>query len=80
MSTTKTTKRNPATTTTTTVELISPRAYAQDLRARVDIHNREFVQFVKDVYAAGVAAHNLVDQAVANVKPTVQPLLARIRN
>ena len=59
--------------------LISPREYVADFRTRLDIHNREVVALVKDLYAAGQRAHELVDQAVSVVKPTVQPLLARIR-
>ena len=81
--TTKTqTKRTPVATTTVVArpELISPREYVQDLRTRIDIHNTEFVQFVKDIYAAGVAAHKLVDQAYANVRPVVAPVIARVRN
>ena len=73
-------KKNTTTTTPATPALISPQSYLQDLKARVQIHNTEFVQLVKDVYQWGVEAHNLVDQAVDTVKPTVQPLLARIKN
>ena len=76
---TRTAKVTTAPAVVETPALISPQAYLQDLRTRVSIHNREFTALVRDVFAAGQRAHEAVDAAVAEVRPVIAPVLARVR-
>ena len=81
--TTKATRTAKVTTTPAVVEapaLISPREYVADFRARLAIHNKEFAALVRDVRDAGTRFHETLDTVVAEVKPVLAPVIARVRN